>query len=182
MGKKIIVLNSSPRINGNTMGLVKAFTEGAESAGNIVNIFVIDNMHIKGCKGCYGGGKDKKSPCTQKDDMDFIYPEFNDADIVVLASPQYFGTINGQLLIVLDRLFATMEGDADPNSQKKECYLLMAAEDYEFDDAASHYYSLIKRFGWNSTGVVFAGGVDNIGDINGHSELNTAKKLGAAIK
>lgn len=39
MGKKIVVLNGSPRKNGNTSALVKAFTEGAQSAGNTVTEF-----------------------------------------------------------------------------------------------------------------------------------------------
>lgn len=39
MSKKIVILNGSPRRNGNTSTLVKAFTEGAESAGNTVTEF-----------------------------------------------------------------------------------------------------------------------------------------------
>lgn len=51
MSKKIIVLNGSPRKNGNTSALVKAFTEGAGSAGNSVTEFFLDDMNIHGCKG-----------------------------------------------------------------------------------------------------------------------------------
>ncbi len=43
MGKKIVILNGSPRKTGNTSELVRAFTEGASSAGNEVVPF-----HIKG--------------------------------------------------------------------------------------------------------------------------------------
>ena len=55
MSKKIVVLNGSPRKNGNTAALVKAFREGAESAGNTVTEFFLDGMQINGCKGCFGG-------------------------------------------------------------------------------------------------------------------------------
>lgn len=41
MSKKIVILNGSPRRNGNTSTLVKAFTEGAESAGNTVTEFFL---------------------------------------------------------------------------------------------------------------------------------------------
>ena len=47
MGKKIIVLNGSPRKNGNTSALVKAFREGAESAGHSVTEFWLEGMKIK---------------------------------------------------------------------------------------------------------------------------------------
>ena len=70
--KNIIVLNGSPRKNGNTSELIKAFTEGAESAGHRVTVFFLDKMNINGCKGCFGGGKDAKHPCVQKDDMEQI--------------------------------------------------------------------------------------------------------------
>ena len=55
MGKKIVILNGSPRRSGNTSELVKAFTEGAENAGNTVTEFFLDKMNIHGCKGCFGG-------------------------------------------------------------------------------------------------------------------------------
>ena len=44
--KKIVILNGSPRRNGNTSALVKAFTQGAESAGNTVTEFFLDSMEI----------------------------------------------------------------------------------------------------------------------------------------
>lgn len=44
MSKKIVILNGSPRQNGNTSALVKAFTEGAESAGNTVTEFLLDRI------------------------------------------------------------------------------------------------------------------------------------------
>lgn len=55
VGKKIVILNGSPRRNGNTSALVHAFTQGAESAGHTVTEFFLDNMEIYGCKGCFGG-------------------------------------------------------------------------------------------------------------------------------
>ncbi len=74
MSKKIVILNGSPRKNGNTSTLVKAFTEGAESASNTVTEFFLDSMNIHGCKGCFGGHSSKECPCVQKDDMNKIYP------------------------------------------------------------------------------------------------------------
>ena len=69
VGKKIVILNGSPRRKGNTSMLVKAFAEGAESAGNTVTEFFLDSMDIHGCKGCFCGHSGKECPCVQKDDM-----------------------------------------------------------------------------------------------------------------
>lgn len=48
MGKKIVVLNGSPRRNGNTAGLVKEFTKGAQEAGHTVTEFFLSGMDRKG--------------------------------------------------------------------------------------------------------------------------------------
>ena len=84
MSKRVIVLNGSPRAKGNTAELIRAFIEGAESAGHTVTCFDLQKMNIHPCLGCFGGGKDCNSPCVQKDDMDKIYPIYKDADLVVL--------------------------------------------------------------------------------------------------
>ncbi len=55
MGKKIVVLNGSPRKKGNTSALAAEFARGAEEAGNTVTEFFLDSMDIHGCKGCFGG-------------------------------------------------------------------------------------------------------------------------------
>ena len=55
MAKKIVILNGSPRKNGNTSELVKAFAGGAKSAGHTVTEFFLDGMDVLGCKGCFCG-------------------------------------------------------------------------------------------------------------------------------
>ena len=80
MAKKIVILNGSPRKNGNTSALVKAFTEGAEGAGHTVTEFFLDSMDIHGCKGCFGGHSKRECPCVQRDDMTKIYPAVKDSE------------------------------------------------------------------------------------------------------
>lgn len=182
MGKKIIILNGSPRPKGNTAGLVAAFTEGAEESGNTVTSFFLDGMKINGCKGCLSGGKDTANPCVQKDDMNEIYTAYNDADVVVMASPLYFWNLSGQLRTAVDRLFATVECDADFNIEKKSCALLMAAEGHDFNEVTLYHNKLMEHLGWDNLGTVLAGGVNRPGDIAGKPELEEARKLGASIR
>ncbi len=51
MGKKMIVLNGSPRKNGNTSALTASFRKGAEKNGNTVVEFFLGDMNINGCRG-----------------------------------------------------------------------------------------------------------------------------------
>lgn len=182
MGKKIIVLNGSPRKNGNTSALVKAFREGAESAGHSVTEFWLGGMKINGCRGCCAGGKNPESPCVQKDDMEQIYPAYKEADVVVLASPLYYWTISGQLKCAFDRLFAVAECDPGYTNPRKESALLMAAEGNGFEETVYWYDRLMGHIGWKDCGKVLCGGVMAVGDIEGKPELEEARRLGASIK
>lgn len=161
--------------------MINAFTAGAEEANNQVFKFDLQKMNIHPCLGCFGGGKDEKSPCVQKDDMDQIYQVFKEADIVVLASPLYYWTISGQLKCAIDRLFAVAESDAEYRNPRKDCILLMAAEGYGFEDVISYYDSLMKHLSWNDLGKILVGGVMQVGDIVGKPQLAEAKELGKSL-
>lgn len=185
MGKKIIILNGSPRPRGNTRALIDAFEKGAAEAGHSVARFDLQTMNIHGCLGCCGGGKDPKSPCVQKDDMEKIYPAYQGADVVVLASPMYYWNISGQLKCTFDRLFAVAELDPNYANPKKDCVLLMAAEGVDEDNFApvrALYEGLTARMGWKSLGTVYAGGNMDVGDIQKHPEqFQEAEDLGRFI-
>ena len=183
MGKKIVILNGSPRKTGNTSELVKAFTEGAESAGHEVVSFHLDSMDIHGCKGCFGGHSSKECPCVQKDDMAKIYPAVKDSDVVVLATPLYYWNMSGQLRTAIDRLFALEEGDGNLlRGHGRASALLMAAEGRGFEDVVLYYDHLMEHLRWENLGHVLSAGNMNPGDINGKKELDEAYALGKSIQ
>ncbi len=65
--KKIVILNGAAKKNGNTATLIKAFTEGAEAAGNEVREFYLQNMNIRGCLDCQGCARKESgaiNPCV----------------------------------------------------------------------------------------------------------------------
>lgn len=183
MGKKIIMLNGSPRKKGNTAALCDEFAKGAASAGHAITRFDLQTMNIHACLGCMKGGKDAKSPCVQKDDMDKVYPVYQAADIVVLASPMYYWSFSAQLKTAFDRLFAVTEANNGASLHKK-CILLMAAGDDSagnWKPVRDYYKALLERMDWEDCGMVLAGDLLNIGDIQGKPCLEEARKLGAAL-
>lgn len=182
MSKKIVILNGSPRKNGNTSALVKAFTEGAESVGHSVTTFFLDGMDIHGCKGCFGGHSSRECPCVQQDDMMQIYPAVKDSDVVVLATPLYYWNMSGQLRTAVDRLFALEEGDGNLlRGHNRASALLMAAEGHGFEDVVLYYNHLMEHLHWKNLGHVLAGGNMGVGDIAGKKEINEAYNLGKSI-
>ena len=169
MNKKIIILNGAARKNGNTAKLVDAFTDGATSVGNQVKTFYLDGMDIHSCKGCLCAGRDSKSPCSQKDDMDQIYAEFEAADVVVFASPVYFWTITGPLKTAADRLYAELEC-LGYSGFPKQSVLLMTADGGDYSQAVTWYRTYERNLGWR-----------NLGEVLGKGKTKEAYRLGASI-
>lgn len=183
MGKKIVILNGSPRKKGNTSALAAEFTRGAKEAGHTVTEFFLDSMDIHGCKGCFGGHSSRECPCVQKDDMMQIYLVVKECDVIVLATPLYYWNMSGQIRAAVDRLFALEEGDGNLlRGHGRASALLMAAEGHGFEDVLAYYDHLMEHLRWKNLGHVLAGGNGNVGDIEGKPELEQAYELGKSIR
>ena len=169
MDKKVIVLNGAARKNGNTAKLVEAFVDGAKKAGNQVINFYLDGMEIHSCKGCLNAGRDSRHPCSQRDDMDLIYAEFEDADVVVFASPLYFWTVTGTLKTAADRLYAELECLGYGKFPKKSV-LLMTADGGDYSQAVTWYRTYERNLRWK-----------NLGEVLGKGKTKEAYQLGASI-
>lgn len=182
MGKRIVILNGSPRPEGNTAALVREFRRGAEEAGHAVTEFFLDGLQIHGCKGCFGGHSGSEHPCAQRDDMERIYPVLRECDVVVLASPLYYWNLSGQLRTAVDRLFALEEGGENLLRGHGRCgVLLMAAAGSDFADVLAYYNHLMEHLRWKNLGHVLAGGNSVAGEIEGKLELATAYELGRSL-
>lgn len=102
----IVVLQGSPRKNGNTQFLVEAFKEGAEKAGHNVEIVNVGNMKIAPCLACEYCHTKGNGECIQKDDMQGVVEKLLTADMIVLASSVHYFNFTGQLQNVITRFYA----------------------------------------------------------------------------
>ena len=135
---KILILNGSPRPNGNTAKMVAVFKEAAEKAGHTVNAVNVCRLNIKGCMACeYCHGKGQGT-CIQKDDMQQIYELLKDAEMLVLAAPIYYHNISGQLKCVIDRFYSALYPEA-PATLKKVAMFLSSGDDDMFVGAKFSY-------------------------------------------
>ena len=100
---KVLILNGSPRPNGNTAiainEMVNVFTEEGVEA-EVVNI---GNKNVRGCIACNTCGS--KGKCVFDDVVNELAPKFEEADGLVAATPVYFASANATLIACLDRLF-----------------------------------------------------------------------------
>lgn len=166
----ILILNGSPRKKGATASLMNALIEGAKENGNEIKEDYITSMNIKACIGCDSCLRTHKG-CVQKDeDMTAIYDDLTWADVVVFVSPQFWGTITGQLKVVFDRMFAWFNKLGVEDAHRKSV-LLMTARGDDYSMALDFYNILSKYLGW-----------ENIGTVLGAGKEDEARAIGVSIR
>ncbi|MBQ3326772.1 MAG: flavodoxin family protein [Clostridia bacterium] len=100
---KVLILNGSPRMNGNTTLAVDEMVKIFEEEGVETEVVRIGNQAVRGCIAC--GGCAAKGKCVFDDVVNEIAPKFEEADGLVVATPVYYASANATTIAVLDRLF-----------------------------------------------------------------------------
>lgn len=99
--KKVVALMGSPRKAKNTNIALDLVLNNMDTKEFEVNKVYLGNLDINPCIGCDYCGREEA--CIHKDDMDNLYDEFDSADIVILAAPVYFNSINSLSKKIIDR-------------------------------------------------------------------------------
>lgn len=142
---EILVLNGSPRPNGNTAAMVEAFAEGAREKGHTVHIIPVCQKRIAGCMACeYCHQKDSghERRCVQRDDMQEVYPLLDEAEMIVLASPIYYHNFTGQLQCAVSRIYALDR----PKKLKRAALLLSSGSDHVYSGAIFEYQNSFLNY------------------------------------
>ena len=146
----ILVLNGSYRAEGGTAAMVEAFCAGARNAGHQVVTVNVARLNVRGCRGCeycHGAGD---GACVQRDDMDRVYPLWDAADMIVVASPVYYGSFSGQMHAVLNRTYAGLK----PKHCTKMALLLCSGAHGVYEQAEGIYkHYLVEWFGAQDLGI-----------------------------
>lgn len=177
--KKVLLLSGSPRINGNSSLLCDEFAKGAEEAGFETEKINVCRLKVSGCFGCnacYRNGGN----CVQKDDMEQIREKMLEADVIVLASPIYFYSMDAQLKAVIDRTYAFYQQLAG-----KTFYHIIAcaASDESFTETM---IASLRGFTCcvpdaKEGGIVFGLGTNEAGDVRTTDAMKQAYEMGKNI-
>ena len=106
---KVLIINGSPRVNGNTSRALAAREKIFGELGVETETVQIGNKPIRGCVAC--GTCFSKGKCVFDDGVNEIAAKFEAADGLVVASPVYYASMNGTLSSCLDRLFFSSHFD-----------------------------------------------------------------------
>lgn len=177
--KKVLVISSSARRGGNSDTLAERFAQGARDAGNDVEKIFLHDRKINYCLGCGVCGATRA--CVQKDDMAELLEKLVAADVVTLATPVYFYTLNGRMKTFIDRTVPRYTEIRD-----KEFYFIMAAaedEEHTLDKTLACFRGFLECLdGARERGVIRGIGAWKPGDIEARPDaLRAAYEAGKNV-
>ena len=169
---KITILNGSPRKE-NTAAMVDAFVEGAKAAGHEVEILHVGKMKIGGCLACEYCHTKGEGKCVQRDDMDQVTPAYQDADMVVYASPIYYFGMSAQLSAAIQRVYCI----GKPPKAKKAALLISSGSPGTANGAITTYKDMIAYLGMEDAGICTLAGAENKSEEKLAAIRDFAKRL-----
>jgi len=188
----ILGLQGSPRKNGNTDYLLKAFMNEAENSGAQTHIIEVAKKNISPCLGC--GYCEKKGKCVIEDDdmTREIYSLLRRADVIVAATPIFFYSATAQLKALIDRSQTLWSRKyrlnlIDPGRKTRQGFLLSvgATKGKNLFDGLI----LTAKYFFDAVGADFHGSltysmIENKGDIKKHPTFldDVKKEVGSLLK
>ena len=100
---KVLIINGSPKQNGNTSVAIKELVKTFEKENIETEVVHIGNKAVRGCIACNSCAKTGK--CVFDDVVNELAPKFQEADGLIAATPVYYASANATLIACLDRLF-----------------------------------------------------------------------------
>ena len=174
--KKILILSASPRRNGNSDILCQQFKKGAEEAGHEVEQIHLYDKKIGFCHACYACFKTGK--CVMQDDMEKILEKIQTSDVIVIATPTYFMTMNGMLKNTIDRFL--------PKWQElggHDVYLIITGHDKKegLSLVGEELTKIFRELGNDVKGIIWGEGVWKKGEVEGTKATKDAFIAGKTI-
>ena len=163
---KVVALMGSPRAGAKSSAITNHFILKAQALGAETQVFELGRLLFRGCQGCYAC-KEKADHCVLVDDLTDVLEAVRNADMVVMASPVYFGDVTSQLKAFIDRTFSYFLPDyvTNPNpsrlTPKKLLFVLTQGNPDEslFKEIYPRYQMPLKRLGFTETHMIRVCGI-----------------------
>lgn len=174
--KNVLVISASPRRGGNSDLLCGRFVDGAREAGHETEKIFLKDYKIGFCQGC--GVCNTAHACVQKDDMGPLLDKMVRADVIVLATPVYFYSMDGQLKTFIDRTVARYT-----EISNKDFYFILSAADTDKKNL-SRTVEALRGFtedcldGAREKGIVYGVGAWQMGEVKGTRAYDEAYEMG----
>ena len=149
----VLILNGSPRKNGNTSHALRAIEDGLKPNHTVESLNVYD-FTFRPCRNC-DACKRNGGNCIQADDTMKIIEKITAADLIVFGSPVYWWGISAQLKDVVDKFYCRddepREGSPSIRGKKKIGIVACGAEtvdDPEYKLISDQFHCIANFLGW----------------------------------
>lgn len=172
----VVALLGSPRANGASATLARKFLAKAEERGFTPIVHELNSLTYRGCQGCFAC-KTAREDCILQDDLTRVLADVANTNVLVLATPVYFGDLTAQLKGFIDRTFSYFAPDyrtsATPSRLapgKKLVFIQTQGNPVEtfFADIYPKYSAFLKRNSFGEAHLIRAQGVSTSDDIIKH--------------
>lgn len=169
--KKLACVLGSPRLGGNSAAIAERLCEKAAGRGFEVKTFVLNSLSYRGCQAC-GSCKGKFDFCVLQDDLTEVLAAAGEADVLVMASPVYYGDVSSQLKGFIDRTYSYLvsdwHGKKRPSRLRSGRVLVMVLTqgfrgEKAFSDVYPKYSRFFKHYGFDESHVIRQCGMDSEG-------------------
>lgn len=109
MSMKVLLINGSPRVGGNTSIALDEMVKVFDAEGVETEVVQVGNKNIRGCIAC--GHCMEHGKCVFNDEVNELAKKFEESDGLVVASPVYYASANATLIATLDRMFYSSHFD-----------------------------------------------------------------------
>ncbi len=114
---KIVTILGSPRKASNSSMIAERFNQTAKQAGAEVRTYSLHKIRFRGCQACRSCQQGQEGECVLRDDLTEVLNNVRAADILVIATPVYYGDVNHQIRAFLERTFSFLKPDYMSNPQ-----------------------------------------------------------------
>ena len=124
--RKAIAINGSARKDMNTAKLLEKAMEGAQSEGAEVELFHLYDYTFKGCVSCLRckrKDEDLGGLCAYKDSITPLLEKCLEADAIIIGSPIYYDSLDGQMRCFLERLMFPLDPYSVDEQGRRKRYL-----------------------------------------------------------
>ncbi len=144
---KLVCIHGSPREEGNSSKLANHLCASIKVKGVSVKSYFLNKLKYIGCQSCMAC-KERTEVCVVKDDLTEILSEIKYADIIVLASPIFFGDLSAQMKGFIDRTYSYLTIDYKSRLVPgKKAVMILAQGDPDkkhFADVFPRYNEFLK--------------------------------------
>jgi multimeric flavodoxin WrbA len=179
---KVVAINGSARLDGNTAMLVRHVFDELEREGIETELVQLAGERLRGCTACYRCWQEKDGACAIRDDiLNDCIEKMKGASGIILASPTYFADVTSEIKALIDRAGMVARANGNMFRRKAGAAIIAARRGGAIHafDTLNHFF-LISQMIVPGSSYWNIGVGRNIGEVENDSEgVQTMKDLGA---